>query len=60
MLNGLTHQLPVCKAGPLTLTVDGSILEFQTKLKNLGVIFDAYLTLIPMFRTLLKYLFFFF
>ena len=42
MLIGSPHQL--CKAESITLSVDGSALQFQTKLKNLGVIFDANLT----------------
>jgi len=34
MLVGSPHQL--CKAELVTLTVNGSTVEFQTKLKNLG------------------------
>ncbi len=42
MLIGSPHQLH--KAGSITLSVDGSIMKFKTKLKNLGVIFDSKLT----------------
>ncbi len=42
MLTGSPHQLS--KAESTTLGLDGSALQFQTKQKNLGVIFDANLT----------------
>lgn len=45
MLVGSPHQLR--KVEPVTLTLDGSTVEFQTKLRNLGVIFDANLTFEP-------------
>jgi len=45
MLIGSPHQLR--KAGSITLSVDGSIMKFKTKLKNLGVIFDSNLTFEP-------------
>lgn len=39
------HQLQ--KAGSLILNVDGTVLEFQTELKNVGVIFDSSLSFDP-------------
>ncbi len=42
MLLGSPHQLR--NAGSLTLSVDGVALEFQSKLKKFGVIFDATLS----------------
>jgi len=42
MLISSPHQL--CKTESITLSVDGSALKFQTKQKNLGVIFDVNLT----------------
>lgn len=56
MLIGSTYQLR--KAGPLTLTVDVSVLEVQTKLKNLAVIFDAHLTFDPHVQNTVKTSFF--
>ena len=53
MLIGSPHQL---RKESITLSVDGSALQFQTKLKNLGVIFDANLTI--MFVTQSKHHFF--
>ncbi len=45
MLIGSPHQLR--KAGSITLSVDGSIMKFKTKLENLWVIFDSNLTFEP-------------
>uniref|UniRef100_A0A8C1UV32 Reverse transcriptase domain-containing protein n=1 Tax=Cyprinus carpio TaxID=7962 RepID=A0A8C1UV32_CYPCA len=56
MLIGSPHQLR--KAESITLSVDGSALQFQTKLKNLGVIFDANLTFDHYVRNTVKASFF--
>lgn len=56
MLIGSPQQIR--KAGDITLMVDGSALEFQTKLKNLGVIFDATLTFDPHVQNMVKVSFF--
>ncbi len=56
MLIGSPHQLR--KAGSITLSVDGSIMEFKTKLKNLGVIFDSNLTFEPHVQGTVKTSFF--
>ena len=53
MLVGSPHQLH--KAEPVTLTLDGSNVEFQT---NLGVIFDANLTFEPHVLNTVKVSFF--
>ncbi len=39
MLIGSPHQLR--KAGLITLSVDGSIMKFKTKLKNFGGLFST-------------------
>ncbi len=57
MLIGSPHQLR--KAGSITLCVDGSIMKFKTKLKNLGVIFDSNLTFEPHVQGTVKTSFFF-
>ncbi len=46
------------KAGSITLSVDGSIMKFKTKLKNLGVIFDSNLTFEPHVQGTVKTSFF--
>lgn len=56
MLIGSPHQLR--KAESITLSVDGSALKLQTKLKNLGVIFDANLTFDHHVRNTVKTSFF--
>ncbi len=56
MLIGSPHQLR--KAGSITLSVDGSIMKFKTKLKNLGVIFDSNLTFEPHVQGTVKTSFF--
>ncbi|XP_069050137.1 uncharacterized protein [Lepisosteus oculatus] len=56
MLIGTPHQLR--KASPVTLSVDGSVLELQSKLKNLGVIFDSGLTFDPHVQHTVKTSFF--
>lgn len=56
MLLGSPHQLQ--NAGSLTLSVDGVALEFQSKLKNLGVIFDATLSFEPFVQNTFKTSFF--
>ncbi len=57
MLIGSPHQLH--KAGSITLSVDGSIMKFKTKLKNLGIIFDSNLTFEPHVQGTVKTSFFF-
>ncbi len=42
LLIGSSNQLR--KAGSINLNLDGSVLESQSKLKNLGVIFDSSLS----------------
>ncbi len=49
---------PVRKAESVTLGLVGSALQFQTKLKSLGVIFDANLTFDPHVRNTVKASFF--
>ncbi len=56
MLIGSHHQL--CKAESVTLSVDGSALQLQTKQKILGVIFNANLTFDPHVRNTVKVSFF--
>ncbi len=56
MLIGSPHQLH--KAGSITLSVDGSIMKFKTKLKNLGIIFDSNLTFEPHVQGTVKTSFF--
>ncbi len=56
MLIGSPHQLR--KAGSITLSVDGSIMKFKTKVKNLGVIFDSNLTFEPHVQGTVKTSFF--
>lgn len=58
MLLGSPHQLR--SAVSIDLSVDGVTLELQSKLKNLGVIFDAILSLEPFvgYRTRLRHPFF--
>ena len=52
MLLGSPHQLR--KVGSPTLSVDGVALEFKTKLRNLGVIFDATLSFEPFVQNTVK------
>ncbi len=42
MLMGSRHE--ISKAGHLSLTLDGSVLEVQSRVRNLGVIFNANLS----------------
>ncbi len=56
MLIGSPHLLR--KAESVTLGLVGSALQFQTKLKSLGVIFDANLTFDPHVRNTVKASFF--
>lgn len=56
MLVGSPHQLR--KVEPVTLALDGSTVEFQSKLRNLGVIFDANLTFEPHVLNTVKISFF--
>lgn len=56
MLIGSSNQLR--KAGYATINIDGSVLEFQKKLKNLCVIFDAHLTFEPHVQNTVKTSFF--
>ena len=56
MLVGSPYHLR--KAEPVALTLDGSNVEFQTKLRNLGVIFDANLTFEPHVLNTVKISFF--
>lgn len=46
------------KADALTLKLDGSAMELQTKLKKLGVILDANLTFVPHVQNTVKTEFF--
>ncbi len=55
MLIGSRHQ--ISEAGHLSLTLDGSVLEVQSRVRNLGVIFDANLSFDSLSRALLKPLF---
>ncbi len=52
MLIGTPHQ--ISKSGALALTVEGTVLDFQNKLKNLGVIFDINLTFDPHVQNTVK------
>ncbi len=45
------------KLGRLLWSVDGSIMKFKTKLKNLGVIFDSNLTFEPHVQGTVKTIF---
>lgn len=45
MLIGSSNQL--CKTKPLNINLNGSAVEVQAKLKNLGVIFDNNLIFDP-------------
>ncbi len=56
MLIGTPHQ--ISKSGALSLTVEGTVLDFQNKLKNLGVIFDINLTFDPHVQNTVKNSFF--
>ncbi len=56
MLIGTPHQ--ISKSGALALTVEGTVLDFQNKLKNLGVIFDINLTFDPHVQNTVKNSFF--
>ncbi len=52
---GCRHQ--ISNAGHLSLTLDGSVLEDQSRVRNLGVIFDANLSFDSLSRALLKPIF---
>ncbi len=56
MLIGTPHQ--ISKSGALALTVEGTVLDFQNKNKNLGVIFDINLTFDPHVQNTVKNIFF--
>ncbi len=56
MLLGSPHKLR--NAGSLALSVDGVALELQSKLKNLGIIFDPCLSFEPFLLNTVKTLFF--
>jgi len=55
MLIGCCHQ--ISNAGHLSLTLDGSVLEVQSRVRKLGVIFDANLSFDSLSRALLKPIF---
>ncbi len=52
MLIGTPHQ--ISKSGALALIVEGTVLDFQNKLKNLGVIFNINLTFDPYVQNTVK------
>ncbi len=56
ILTGTPHQIN--KSGALALTVEGTVLDFQNKLKKLGVIFDINLTFDPHVQNTVKISFF--
>uniref|UniRef100_A0A8C1MC95 Reverse transcriptase domain-containing protein n=1 Tax=Cyprinus carpio TaxID=7962 RepID=A0A8C1MC95_CYPCA len=56
MLIGSRHQ--ISKAGSLSLTIDGSVLATQAKVRNLGVIFDTRLSFDSFVQSTVKSSFF--
>ncbi len=56
MLIGSRHQ--ISKAGHLSLTLDGSVLKGQSRVRNLGVIFDANLSFDYFIQSTVKTYFF--